>query len=312
MEKEIYATGLVKPKTTALFFDKIWLPKEYQKFMILERDWDNIRNELLFKGILQIDNKSKKEVIKKLLNKVTTPIIPKSINLDNTKHISNDILIHGMANVCYNIGIINTGHIEGAFFNSSKNRNITIKNTVEIYKMKYNIDIVPIYLDPTNFDTEYNIQTIENKNASPLVILSLEFLDSIVEDSLDWGQVLEIREDKDSIYKIRRLRNWMNIELLGMEKEKIISILDEALYDYKKALNKFGVLTAVGGFTTALSGSSTILTGISKDWNDILAGGLAVASGAFLYTTNEYFKYKSVKNHPIAYIYDIYKKLNIN
>ncbi|MPN10140.1 hypothetical protein SDC9_157435 [bioreactor metagenome] len=134
----------------------------------------------------------------------------------------------------------------------------------------------------------------------------INHIPSIIENNLSWDQVLDIRQDKNSIKKLRRLRNWM-YGLEGKEDHQIVDVLDLALDDYKYALKKHGVLTSSGAITTILSAGSTLVATLNGDQNKMLAAGLTITGGVIAYTVKQTIDLMDQKRAPIAFLYDIMK-----
>ena len=141
-----------------------------------------------------------------------------------------------------------------------------------------------------------------NNNENPVVIICTEQIPSILEEKLEWEQVLEFRHDKKAVEKLIRFRNWVNIELLDCKKEVIISKFELALDEYKNALNKHGIETIAGGFSTVLTSSATILENIGEGINVQMSVGFSVAALLTVFTVEKYLSYKETRNNPIAYI----------
>lgn len=285
--KENIATGIVKPKTTALFFDKLWIPDGYENYDIN----CNIPKEIRFRINKQLSTNNK--------YKLRT----NSFLIEPLQFIEKDI--YGVDKIKK---LENFKEYKGRRFFSSKSRNSGLSKVVFTLKKYYNIDITPIYLNPTQFDIDFNdkktrINNIEN----PIVIICTEQIPFILEEKLEWKQVLEFRYDKKSVAKLLRFKNWVNIELLDCKREVIISKFELALDEYKNALKKHGIETIVGGFSTVLSSSAMILENIGDGINVQSSVGLSIATGLTVFTVEKYLSYKETQNNPIAYIYDVLK-----
>ena len=82
-------------------------------------------------------------------------------------------------------------------------------------------------------------------------------------------------------------------EKLTQPESVIIQGLEKAIDDYKYALKKHGVMTAIGGLTTVLSASSTVIEAFSGDFSVQMSAGLAISGGLITYTAtqlNDYFE----------------------
>jgi len=287
--KENIATGIVKPKTTALFFDKLWIPDGYENYDIN----CNIPEEIQFR----INKPLPMDIEYKLRTETS------SFYSNPSPFIERDI---------YDLGKIkeleNFKEYKGKRFFSSKSRNNGLSKVVLTFKKFFNIDIIPIYLSPTQFDIDFNKKkTRINNNENPVVIICTEQIPSILEEKLEWEQVLEFRCDKKAVEKLFRFRNWANIELLDCKREVIISKFELALDEYKNALKKHGIETIAGGFSTVLTSSAMILENIGEGINAQSSVGLSIAAGLTVFTVEKYLSFKETRNSPIAYIYDVFK-----
>lgn len=286
--KENIATGIVKPKTTALFFDKLWIPEGYENYDIN----CNIPKEIRFRI-----NKPSMEIEDKLTIKTD------SFLSSPLPFIERDIYEFGKIK-----GLENFKEYKGKRFFSSKSRNKGLSKVVFTFKKYFNIDITPIYLSPTQFDIDFKEKkTRINNNENPVVIICTEQIPSILEEKLEWEQVLEFRCDKKAVEKLIRFRNWVNIELLDCKKEVILSKFELALDEYKNALKKHGIETIAGGFSTVLTSSAMILENIGEGINIQSSVGLSIVAGLTVFTMEKYLSYKETRNNPIAYIYDVFK-----
>lgn len=287
--KENIATGIVKPKTTALFFDKLWIPDGYENYDIN----CNIPKEIRFR-----------------INKSLSMDIENKLKIHTSSFYSNPIPF--IERDIYDFGGIkeleNFKEYKGKRFFSSKSRNSGLSKVVVTFKKYFNIDIIPIYLSPTQFDIDFKEKkTRINNNENPVVIICTEQIPSILEEKLEWEQVVEFRCDKKAVEKLIRFRNWANIELLDCKKEVIISKFELALDEYKNALKKHGIETLAGGFSTVLTSSAMILENIGEGINIQSSVGFSVVAGLTVFTMEKYLSYKETRNNPIAYIYDVFK-----
>lgn len=76
---------------------------------------------------------------------------------------------------------------KGKRFFSSKSRNSGLSKVVVTFKKYFNIDIIPIYLSPMQFDIDFNKKkTRINNNENPVVIICTKQIPSILEENLEW------------------------------------------------------------------------------------------------------------------------------
>lgn len=297
--QESIATGIVKPKTTALFFDKLWIPDGYEIYDEQCRVPNDVK--------INLENYCRsKEVVERQSLKFMS-----RVPYNSERELFE---VHIMANRGHSRygedqeSFLHNLEKESKIFISSLNRNKGLYELTSFYKRRYDIDILPIYLEPTQFDLEFQLMDSKKLvNTNPMVIISCELLPTIIEEKLEWEQVIDFKKDKRSVKKLRKFRNWANRELLEKDKTVIISEYEEALDNYKNAIKKHGIATTVGGFSTVLSSSALFLENIGEDVNMQIATGISIVAGLSSFTVNQYLGYREDRNTPIAYIYDTFK-----
>lgn len=292
--KKEYATGLIKPKTVSLFFDKIYLPEDYVRFA----NYYELEN---YKEIWNVPQEVLLDV-EGYCDGILSSCFANNLN--------RSLYYHAKKNMENNLSLLEIGSIESKRCQTFY-RNMGLKNITERLKKELHIDIVPIYLEENTFDFEYNFSEIA-ENPNPMCVICLDGIPQILEEKLDWEQVIEIRNDKKSIKKLKKLKNWCTIELFGKSRDEVNATLEEALDDYKQALKKHGILTFSGGISTVFSISETILSIINENWNLRAGATLSIASGLTVFAINQYLEFQDNRNKPIAYIADVYKHINKN
>ena len=327
------ATGLYRPKTTAILFDKIWIPSDFRhsqygqtlgyneiplSVCVVEEIEESIRS------VNQVD------LIRKAFfeEKKNSEVGFKDAEIDGLRIMP----YIGQNRPFYTV----EEDVLGLEFLFSSSRNIGLKYVVNSFKRIYDIEIVPIYLGHTAFEESLlshddemaqfqlqrykhnlginaifqfdlfpipNLSEFENQTTHSVYEVCLSNMPVIVEERLKWNQVIEIRKDAKSIDKIRRFRRW--VELDGKSRNEIIESLEKAIDDYKYALRKHGIMTAIGGLTTILSTSSTVVEAFSGDFPAQVAAGLAISGGLITYTATQLSDYFEKKREPIALIYEL-------
>lgn len=264
---KLYATGFVKPKTTSLFFDNIWLPEDMiVKLNDREKQWIH-----QFCTTTDFGNEAYKRA-----------------------RVSNSF----RATIC---GEEKGKEIE---YYSSYHRNMSIKQYSESIKRRFNVDVVPIYLEPTQFDIDNNHSNFVKIKAIQLCIDNFPIVD---EENLEWEQVRDFRIQRYN--ERRRFYLWSLDEFKEKSNEEIIYGINKELDEFKHLLKKHGILTSIGGFTAILAASSTLISSIESGLLNQIGAGLTITCGLITYTTQQVINYAEVRRNPIAYIYDIEKKL---
>lgn len=301
------ATGFVRPKTTALFFDKIWIPRSLSRTYLGEiMGYADIPDSVRF------IEKSEEFFIKNAFTMCNCPY----------RSIEDEVN-----------------------FLFSRGRNRAISKLIKEFETMYKLNIVAIFFDKTEFERtllyapdinigdylgfdfidingesldnneklkkkiKKNVEHINNETKSPqnAIEVCIKLIPEIVEEKLEWKQVEEIRKDKKSFESLRRFWNWFDIEMKDKTNREVEEILETKLEEYKFALKKHGILTIIGGFTTVLSSTSTLLTAILSNKLEIISAGLAVSAGIITFTSDQIAEIFQNRREPIAYIYKLSK-----
>lgn len=354
-KKEItYASGLVCPKTTALFFDKIWIP-EHKDILISTygQVYENIPSEVTFcendlkrnmkssyhNTILAGSTRSGKSTVlwRALLGDLsyrelilnTHILANKPVKIDgNVEELINllspDVseglstetkkLLLGSSEMtkkeCEFHGLQDFSEVQKGVFATSNNRNRSLMDTASYFRSEYGIEMTPIFVEKTEFEKD----CVSLKDAYPpikhnVIDACIQAIPSVIEEQLSWDQVVETRKDKKAIVKMRKFKNWANQNLEGKSPAEIADILYSELEDYEDTLKKHGIKTTIGGFSTILSGASSILAVLEGSQVELAAAGIAVTAGLVTFTSDQVLDYYEKKNTPIAFIYDITKKI---
>lgn len=346
-EEITYASGLVCPKTTALFFDKIWIPDHKEILVsVYGKVYENIPSEITFcendlKKSICSSNLGLLELIAGAKVNGTSTFLRSSLLKDSTfresifnKNIlaNTDVsLDDGIKAVIDNWsldafkglsteekimhkkefqGLQNSNCNQRGVFLTSNNRNRSLMDTVLYFSRVYGIEMTPIFVEKTEFEKAFPLllkdDSVFEHNA---IDACIQAIPSVIEEQLSWKQVVETRKDKKAIAKMRKFKNWTSQNLEGKSSSEITDILCSELEDYEDALKKHGIKTAIGGFSTILSGTSSILAVIESSQMELAAAGIAVTAGLISFTSDQMLDYYEKKNAPIAFVYDVAKKV---
>lgn len=329
------ATGLNRPKTTALLFDKLWIPSDFRhsefghslgydqipgRVCIVEEIEESIR---INRSIHQIRNAL-------LSGKKMSEVPFNEKDWDGLKIMP----YVGQNRPFYTV----EEDVLGLDFMFSAGRNLGLKNAVSSFKKIYGIEIVPIFIGHTAFEesmlahddemvafqlqryhhnkminTAFNFDLFpipnrsefEEKTTCNAWEVCINNIPTIVEEKLKWGQVLEVRRDEAAVKKLRRLKNWVNSDMNGKSRCEIAELLDQAIDDYSFALKKHGIMTTVGGVATVLSSSASIAEALSGGFTVQLSAGFMVAASLITYTASQLSDFIENKRAPVAFIYEI-------
>ncbi len=129
------------------------------------------------------------------------------------------------------------------------------------HKAQHGMSVVPVY-HSRNTET-----LLYRPGKTSVLIATLENLEVVDENELEWEQVLEFKKDSETLRKYKRLIHWLDRDLVGKSVEQITEIMEEKLEDYRSALKRHALKTKVGLLQAAF------------DWRALTAGGV-VASAA--------------------------------
>jgi len=325
-----YATGFVKPKTTSILFDKILVTDDLLDENASQLGYAYIPNEVLLTES-HLDElfspkarKSKKkfsamhELTHFVMDMALAPFAMRGIKRDMSNSINKLRYIpHVMRNEPYIISEdrwrISSEDLKAlneldydvkVEYMYSSNRNNGITKIIDYYSV-LGVYLVPVFFSPTEHEKQFN-QHSNELTKRPAISICINNFPEMVEEHLDWEQVLNIRNDKKSIIKVRRLKNWLNKEILCKSDSEMKSILDEAIDDYKFALKKHGIQTIAGAISTVSTASVTLLNTLSQSGSFDVAG-LSIASGLSVFAIKSFVDRMEAKRHPVALIYDLMK-----
>ena len=184
---------------------------------------------------------------------------------------------------------------------------------LECYFNDYNINYCGALYE-SNVDSNCN----ESYNCTSLKLAQLPLIDTT---KSEWEQIIQIREDENSISKLRNLRLFFNDNYSGKEKKFIEDDLNKRLEDYENVTKDWGFETVTSSIQMLLT-SPVTLTSVGSSLALALTGeplsALATAgTGSIievgkmsLHIAKEKKKLSVLqRDHPLAYIIDAKKKL---
>ena len=320
---ETFASGMVRPKTTALFFDKLWVhPALIKGFKNDELEPYRVPAELCVTNPLYAaeyyDSWEKQRAY--MASKwgevahtdVTEALRRLSLETWDLRSIFEIEAIQHFADMDTPVwkslrdSLPKSPSGDGSdkdwtLYMSTNQRNKAIRLLVKIYEAK-NITLTPIYLTQTEFHegTSYESTGLE---------VCIDCIPAIVDSDLTWEQVFETRRDKEAVQKFNRLRRWFTTDLAKKSAVEIRAILEKKLDDYEYALRRHGIKTALAGATSVLSfvaGPAAVQLLTSSPLAAV-AGGLVLASGAIAWIGQSLIERSDLNREEVAYIYDVKK-----
>jgi hypothetical protein len=199
----------------------------------------------------------------------------------------------------------------------------------EVLKMLVNVNIIKNYtfessaeIRPTIsffrgctivYPSAINPFSNQSYDTTTLKLLNLDLIDT---SKADWEQIIEIRKDKNSINKLRKLKTFFHENYTGKEKNFIQDDLLNRIEDYKNVTKDWGFETLVSSITlmkTSLTtvGSSLVMALTGQPLEVAAATGIFVGIGniSLQFAKEKHKLMKLGRDHPLAYIIDSKKCL---
>lgn len=270
-----YATGVVNPKTTAVFYDKLWVP-HYGVFI----------------------NEEERDYFSK---------IPKEIVLQFEVSEYRDKLD----------SIFRYAMIQNAYFNKfdltyweymySKWRNKSLLQIANTLHDAFKIDITPIFFDKTDFESSLSYNNDNETVSAEAIEFVIKGIPTILEDELDWEQVMEFRKDKKCVASAKRLMRWANCECDGLTCNDVKEKLEQEFDEYLFAIKKHGIQITTGAISTMLSSCTPIIDMINGNNKSILVGATSISVLLLTYTVDKVISNMELRRSPMACIYNLKK-----
>jgi hypothetical protein len=128
------------------------------------------------------------------------------------------------------------------------------------------------------------------------LVASLMSLRVIDENQLSWSQVIQAREDSETIAKIRALRHWADLNMEGKPLNFVTDAIGCRLDDYERGLRKHGIKTVLGCIQSLLDPKFLVATaaigtglgaGLGHEWG--IGGAILAVLGKTACSISEKF-----------------------
>jgi hypothetical protein len=131
---------------------------------------------------------------------------------------------------------------------------------------------------------------------------------------LEWKQILELRKDKDSIRKLRRMRLFLHDNYRGESRRYVEDHILKMLDDYEQTAKRHGLELVTGVLSAIFDSKSLLLFGALSVVGAILGSPTAAGASALvgsiaeigkitLTVVNKKYEFSKLKNdHPLAYL----------
>ena len=319
-----YATGMTRPRTTALFFDKLWVHPALMEGSPHVNASQAVPREVC----MSIPSPAEARAYMVAFGCNCRPIVPGEIAFLHLSSfgeeafyeelrqehslyyprggaaVSEEEFVEGSLQ---HFGLRSAGTQQPSIDESphwrelpTYHRNLVLRAIAWHYASEGK-NVTPVFLDPSEYDSGPGL----GWGSGPGLELCLDYIPIALDQELRWEQVLGFRRDSEAVEKLRRLRNWFSIELVAKSKEYACANIEKAIDDYNWALKKHGIQTIIGGVTTIIAASTmpTTMELISGSPLASAAGGLAVAAGALAWVTKRRLKLAGIERGPVAYIH---------
>lgn len=142
---------------------------------------------------------------------------------------------------------------------------------------QYRIPVVTVQNSIENRDRLYKAGNYS------VIVTTLSDVAVIDEGRLTWDQVLEFRKDKIARRALRRIRHWLDAEMIGKAASFIHDEIALRLENYDVMLQKHGIQTTLGVLSSTLDGKFLVgSAAIVASTNLVASPALAVVAGAGL------------------------------
>jgi len=179
----------------------------------------------------------------------------------------------------------------------------------ESIRTAHGIGTVPMFSSSAAQDQAYTV------GDARILVASIQNLGLIDDDKLSWDQVLEIRKDKESVAKLRKLRNWAESNMEGKPLSFMTDAIGARLSDYEWSVKKHGIQTVIGTMQSLVDpkflAAAAITTGVGAEFGHGLTVGAVTIVGQTAWSIAERFldlaDARKGENAEVAYIHDIRK-----
>lgn len=171
-------------------------------------------------------------------------------------------------------------------------------------------NVIPSYPNEDKFNKDYP--------EGPYVAYqaALESIPVIDNDSVEWTQILQVREDPSAIRKLRDLRLWLEMGIKTSSVSQAQELIQQKLEDYNWAIEKHGLKTITGAISTLLdwktptaaAAAGALGTAVGGPIWAAVAGGLVIAGSIAVWVAERRIDHEDTVqggHREVALLYDI-------
>lgn len=196
---------------------------------------------------------------------------------------------------------------------------MTLKALANCIGKKVEKHVIPVYSSHSTFEEEYTL------GEHGVVAGILSNTEVVVEDELNWEQVIEFRSDIQSKVSYRRFLHWLDTEMIGKPNSFVVNEVGIRMEKYRSALKKHGIKTRLGIMEVFLNSHSLLssvaggVAGMIETGNPLIAGLAAVGAGTLIVSGKialriQHFlldleDLRSGPNSEVAFIHELSEKI---
>jgi len=326
VKNETFATGMVRPKTTALFFDKLWVHPALIKGFDPDDGLEDYRvpAEICVTKPMEVSTyfesllaqrayvaSRRGEVMHTDVTEALRRLSAETWDLATIFQVESLQHFEGRESPFWSqfrdrLGLeTQIGRRAGDWelYLSTSQRNKAIAFIADVYASR-GVHLTPIYLETSDFD-----EASTQKSPSPGLEICLDQIPTPADSKLTWDKVIEFRKDKDAVQKLNRLRLWFTRDLAKKSEAEIRATIEEKLDNYQYALRKHGIETILEGATSLISfiAEKDVLELLTSSPLAAAIGGVALAAGTIAWIGSKLIERSELKRKEAAYIYDVQK-----
>jgi hypothetical protein len=284
---ETMAIATEAPKTAALFFDRVWSPPHNP---------ENIPDEIQAYGATSAEM---------LILAMFSLSAAGEISRDDDEN--NKAIIEALQSAGTEFLKQHPSLIDFADVSSSTSRAFC-----EALASERGIQAVPMYSDIRSCEREYAAGKTE------LIVAAISDLQIVDESKISWPQVVEFRKDGQAKTNLRRMRNWLDQNLIGKPLSQVSDSIAIKIENYDDVLKKHGIETVVGSMSdflepATISATSAAIAGLTYSAGGIwaaLGGATILAARASLSLTRKFVDYKATRDalrSEVAFVHELKK-----
>lgn len=168
------------------------------------------------------------------------------------------------------------------------------------------------------FDTAARVENEFKPGHAESFLAVVDGIEIVDEQKLKWAQVIELRSDSEAKLKLRKMRNWLDSNFVGKPISFVSDSVAIKLDDYEWTLKKHGIETAQGALSDLLdsklwiaaSPAIGLMVANGADWAAALTGIAVVAGKVSASVTKKWLDFEDRKRgqgSEVAFVHELKK-----